>query len=61
MHHKSGLRKAIDILGHLDGVEAIYLDAQDVVRHRLVKQIIRAYEKLENRQRRGAKAETEEE
>jgi len=44
----SGLRNAIDILGHLDGIESIYLTKDDVVRHRLVREIIHAYE-LANR------------
>ncbi|MEY2905140.1 MAG: hypothetical protein RJA52_1156 [Bacteroidota bacterium] len=50
-HQKSGLRKAIQILEHLDGIATINLDAEDVVRHRLVKAIIKAYEHADNRQR----------
>ena len=42
---KSGLRRAIDLLGHLEGISAVYLTADDVVRHRLVKEIIKAYAK----------------
>lgn len=61
-HQKSGLRRAIDILEHLDGIESIYLDAEDVVRHRLVKAIIRAYEKADERHRqKGSKRGSEEE
>ena len=44
-HQKSGLRHSIDILEGLSGVEAVYLTPDDVVRHRLVKEIIRAYER----------------
>ncbi len=44
-HQKSGLRRSIDILEGLEGVATVNLDAEDVVRHRLVKEIIRAYEK----------------
>ncbi len=51
-HQKSGLRRAIDLLEHLEGIEAIYLDAEDVVRHRLVKEIIRAYERSDEEMRR---------
>lgn len=40
---KSGLRRAIDILGHLDGIGLVTLTTEDVVRHRLVKSIIKAY------------------
>ena len=45
---KSGLRRAIDTLGHLEGIEAVYLNADDVVRHRLVKEIIKAYQKSDD-------------
>lgn len=41
----SGLLKAKDILGNVKGIDFIYLDGGDVVRHRLVKEIIEAYEK----------------
>ncbi len=41
----SGLRKAINILKDIGGIGIIYLTAEDVVRHRLVKEVIRAYEK----------------
>lgn len=54
-HQKSGLRRAIDLLAHLEGIEAIYLDAEDVVRHRLVKEIIRAYERSDEEMRRRQK------
>ncbi len=50
-HHKSGLRRAINILGSLEGIETVSLSADDVVRHRLVKEIINAYEKSDDRQR----------
>lgn len=49
-HQKSGLRRSIGILENLEGIETIYLDAQDVVRHRLVKEIILAYDKSDDRQ-----------
>jgi phosphate starvation-inducible PhoH-like protein len=58
-HTKSGLKKAIEILDHLEGIGTVYLNADDVVRHRLVREIIIAYEKLdeENRLRRLANDE----
>ncbi len=40
----SGLKKAIDLLGHLDGIATVRLTADDVVRHRLVKDIIIAFD-----------------
>jgi len=59
---KSGLRRGIEILGNLDGISTIYLTAEDVVRHRLVKQIIRAYEKAgEQPPQRGFEEVKEEE
>lgn len=44
-NQKSGLEKATRILKNIDGIAHIELDEEDVVRHRLVKAIIRAYEK----------------
>jgi phosphate starvation-inducible PhoH-like protein len=44
-HQRSGLDKAVRILRNIDGITHIELDEDDVVRHRLVKAIIRAYEK----------------
>ena len=41
----SGLVQAIKILSNVQGIDFIYLDAQDVVRHRLVREIIEAYSK----------------
>ena len=41
----SGLVQAIKILSNVQGIDFIYLDAQDVVRHRLVREIIEAYTK----------------
>lgn len=42
---QSGFSKAIDILGNLEGIATVRLSADDVVRHRLVKDIIIAFEK----------------
>src|SRR5258707_5229388 len=44
-NQKSGLAKALYILKGIDGIDHIELDEEDVVRHRLVKAIIKAYEK----------------
>src|SRR4029453_12821469 len=44
-NQKSGLAKALYILKGVDGIAHIELDEEDVVRHRLVKAIIRAYER----------------
>ncbi len=39
----SGLIEAKNILKNIDGIDFIYFDEGDVVRHRLVKEIIKAY------------------
>lgn len=44
----SGLIQVQQILQNVDGVEFIYFNKQDVVRHKLVKDIINAYEKFNN-------------
>jgi len=44
-NQKSGLVTAVRILQNIDGIAHIELDEEDVVRHRLVKQILRAYTK----------------
>jgi phosphate starvation-inducible PhoH-like protein len=44
-NQRSGLDKAMRILKNIDGIAQIELDEEDVVRHKLVKAIIKAYEK----------------
>jgi phosphate starvation-inducible protein PhoH and related proteins len=44
-NQKSGLIKSTRILKNIDGIAQIELDEEDVVRHKLVKAIIRAYDK----------------
>ena len=41
----SGLKKANEILQKIDGIEIVYLDGNDVIRHKLVTSIIEAYNK----------------
>ena len=43
----SGLVHAISILKNIKGIEFVYFDENDVVRHQLVKNIIKAYSKEE--------------
>jgi phosphate starvation-inducible protein PhoH and related proteins len=43
---RSGLIEAERILSRLDGIEFVYFTDKDVVRHKLVQMIIRAYEEL---------------
>ncbi|MDO4727435.1 MAG: PhoH family protein [Bacteroidota bacterium] len=44
----SGLKEALSILKNIEGIQIIFLDDKDVVRHRLVKKIIAAYQSIEN-------------
>ncbi|MGI6772537.1 MAG: PhoH family protein [Acutalibacteraceae bacterium] len=44
---KSGLVDVLKILKGIDDIQSIYFTEKDVVRHRLVQDIIRAYEKSE--------------
>ncbi len=45
---KSGLKKVIRILKNIDDIEICKFTEKDVVRHRLVQDIIKAYEKYDN-------------
>ncbi|NND15727.1 MAG: PhoH family protein, partial [Eudoraea sp.] len=40
----SGLYKAIELLTNINGISKVFLTAEDVVRHRLVREIIIAYD-----------------
>ena len=42
---QSGLKHAISVLKNIEGIETVTLTAKDVVRHPLVMQIVRAYER----------------
>ncbi|RPI03744.1 MAG: PhoH family protein [Calditrichaeota bacterium] len=44
----SGLIEIQSILKHIEGIDFVYLTDLDVVRHRLVRQIIKAYENYNN-------------
>lgn len=44
----SGLKEALLILGNVEGIEMIYLDEKDVIRHKLVKKVIDAYKNIEH-------------
>jgi phosphate starvation-inducible PhoH-like protein len=44
-NQRSGLEKAVRILKNIDGIAHIELNEEDVVRHRLVKAIIKAYDR----------------
>ncbi|MBS1818827.1 MAG: PhoH family protein [Acidobacteria bacterium] len=44
----SGLIEAIKVVGNIEGISFIHFDERDVVRHRLVQQIVKAYEAYTN-------------
>ncbi len=44
----SGLKEALLILQNVKGIEVIYLDDKDVIRHKLVKEVIDAYKTIEH-------------
>ena len=46
---RSGLLEAIDILKSVEGLNFVYFDEGDVVRHHLVQRIIRAYDEHKTR------------
>jgi phosphate starvation-inducible PhoH-like protein len=42
-NQKSGMVEAIEILRRVDGIGVVELSQQDIVRHRLVQNIVEAY------------------
>ncbi len=51
----SGLVQAIDILKGIEGISIIRFDERDIIRHRLVKSIVRAYDRQEKGESRKGK------
>ena len=51
---KSGLVEAAHVLERVEGIEIIRFSEKDVVRHKLIQEIIIAYEKYYNEGRRGS-------
>ena len=56
---RSGLVDALHILKGIDGIAQVYLTEKDVVRHRLVQQIIKAYERAAQPPKRAPQAKPE--
>lgn len=48
---ESGLLQAMRILSGIEGVSIIKFDERDIVRHKLVKRIVKAYEQEENEEK----------
>jgi phosphate starvation-inducible protein PhoH and related proteins len=44
----SGLIEAMKVVSHIEGISFVYFDDRDVVRHKLVQQIVKAYERFSN-------------
>ncbi|PQJ15202.1 PhoH family protein [Aureicoccus marinus] len=44
----SGLKEALLVLKDIKGIGIVYLDEQDVIRHKLVKKVIDAYKNIEH-------------
>lgn len=55
----SGLKHALRILKDIKGIAKIEFDKKDIVRHRLVQQIVEAYEKEDIRKAKERKAEND--
>ncbi|HXW57442.1 MAG TPA: PhoH family protein [Candidatus Cybelea sp.] len=53
---RSGLIEAIDVVGKIEGIDFIYFDERDVVRHSLVQQIIKAYDERAPQAANGARS-----
>jgi phosphate starvation-inducible PhoH-like protein len=45
---KSGIKEAEQVLNNLQGIEFVYFNERDVVRHKLVQMIVKAYEEHSN-------------
>src|SRR3954468_11301321 len=51
-NQQSGLKKTMQILDGITGIGMVHLSADDVVRHKLVKEIIKAFDKDTEREQR---------
>ncbi len=49
---QSGLRHVVDVLAGVEGISFSFFKPRDVVRHRIVQRIVKAYEKSEERDAR---------
>jgi phosphate starvation-inducible PhoH-like protein len=53
---KSGLKEAERVLNDLEGIDFVYFSEKDVVRHKLVQMIVRAYEEHSDESEADARA-----
>ena len=49
----SGLVEAMKVVHEIQGISFVFFDERDVVRHKLVQQIVKAYEAFSNGNGRG--------
>lgn len=54
-HQKSGLSESVRLLSNVKGIATVELTTKDVVRHRLVKSIINAYDKEQTKSDKSKK------
>lgn len=59
-NQKSGLVQSLHMLEQIKGIATVKLSADDVVRHRLVKEIIKAYDRFNEEQKRFKEARRKE-
>src|SRR5437667_2932161 len=52
----SGLVEAMKVVSAIDGISFVYFDERDVVRHKLVQQIVKAYEAFDDGNASGSMA-----
>jgi len=57
-NQQSGLKRTMQILEGIEGIGMVHLSAEDVVRHRLVKEIIKAFDKEQERQQQFRDGDT---
>ena len=51
--HRSGMKHAAEVLADVRGIQLVYLNEGDVIRHEIVSQIVTAYDRFEKTQRRS--------
>lgn len=54
-HRGSGLVEVKSLFSHIKGIATVWLTQKDVVRHRLVQEIVKAYEEYEKKRRKTDK------
>jgi phosphate starvation-inducible PhoH-like protein len=49
----SGLLQGISLLKNVDGISMVYFDSRDIIRHRLVRYIVEAYQKKDDKSKKN--------